>query len=215
MTGGWQLLVLAKAPEAGQVKTRLCPPCSPAQAAALAAAALADTLAAALATPAAGHVLVLAGEVAGLPPGLRVQQQRGEGLDSRLDAAFADAHAAVPLPMLLVGMDTPQLTPAMLAGAAGQLLIPGTDAVLGPAADGGWWALGLRGPGDGLLAGVPMSTPGTLAATRERLRAAGLRVRELPQLADVDTIADARQVAAAAPRTRFAARLAVLEAGAA
>lgn len=195
------LLVIAKAPEPGRVKTRLCPPCSPAQAAALAEAALADTLDALLAVPAARHVLVLDGRrPSWLPAGLEVLPQRGHGLAERLAAAFADAG-----PALLVGMDTPQLTPALLADGLSRL--SRSDAVLGPAPDGGYWAVGLHEPLRQVFAGVPMSSPGTLAAQRRRLRALGMSVSELIPLRDVDTIADARAVAEAAPDTRFAQAL--------
>jgi glycosyltransferase A (GT-A) superfamily protein (DUF2064 family) len=100
------LLVIAKAPVAGRVRTRLCPPCSPAEAAELAAAARADTLAAvSAAAGAARRVLVLEGTGGDwVPPGFDIVRQRGDGLAERLAAAFADAGG----PSLLVGMDTPQ-----------------------------------------------------------------------------------------------------------
>jgi rSAM/selenodomain-associated transferase 1 len=202
------LIVIAKAPVAGRSKTRLSPPCTPAQAALLARAALQDTLEAVAATPAPRRVCVLDGEPGPwLPDGFEVLPQRGDGLDERLANAFADVGG----PAVLVGMDTPQVTPALLSLAAELLMTPGADAVLGEAPDGGYWALGLHRPDDRLLIGVPMSTSGTCAAQRERLRAHGLDVRELPLLRDVDDITDARAVASLAPGGRFARALAELE----
>lgn len=199
------LAVIAKAPVAGRSKTRLCPPCTPAQAAELAAAALADTLAAVAATPADRRVIVLDGAPGPwLPDGFEVIAQRGDGLAERLAAAFADIGTSA----LVVGMDTPQLTPRMLAHALRALA--GSESVLGPAPDGGYWAIGLRRPDDAVFAGVPMSDDRTCAAQRERLRALGLTLHELPALRDVDDIADARAVAAYAPQTRFARTLAGL-----
>jgi uncharacterized protein len=101
-------------------------------------------------------------------------------------------------------MDTPQVTPALLRAAVGRLLSPGTDAVLGLAADGGWWALGLRRPDTSVLLGVPMSTDTTGAVQQARLADAGLSVGALPVLIDVDDAEDARTVAAQCPTTRFA-----------
>ena len=192
------LLVIAKQPVPGRVKTRLVPPCTHEQAAALAEAALADTLHAVLMVPARRRVLVLEGKPGPwLPPGFDVVPQCGGPLDERLAAAFA----AVRGPALLIGMDTPQVTPGLLT-----VDWRAADAVFGPAADGGFWALGLRAPDPALLRGVPMSTPGTGAIQRARLVAAGLRVADLPQLRDVDTAADAVAVARQAPQSRFAAR---------
>jgi glycosyltransferase A (GT-A) superfamily protein (DUF2064 family) len=184
------------------VKTRLTPRFTPAQAAVLAAAALADTLHTVRALPAHRRVLVLDGAPGPwLPPGFDVVPQAAGGLDERLAAAFA----ACAGPALLVGMDTPQLTAGLLAPALAPDAWRGTDAWFGPAADGGFWALGLAAPDPALLRGVPMSRPDTGALQRARLTAAGLRVRDLPVLRDVDTPADAAEVAADAPDSRFAA----------
>lgn len=192
------LLIIAKQPVPGKVKTRLAPPCTYEQAATLAAAALADTLHTLLLVPARRRVLVLDGQPGPwLPPGFEIMPQRGGLLDERLAWAFAAARG----PALLVGMDTPQVTPDLLA-----VDWDGADAVFGPAADGGFWALGLRAPDPGLLRGVPMSTARTGAIQRARLVTAGLRVVDLPQLRDVDTAADALAVAREAPQSRFAAR---------
>lgn len=192
------LLVIAKQPVPGRVKTRLVPPCTYEQAAALAEAALADTLHTVLTVPARRRVLVLDGQPGPwLPPGFDIVPQCGGPLDERLAAAFA----AVRGPALLIGMDTPQVTASLLT-----VDWAAADAFFGPADDGGFWALGLRAPDPALLRGVPMSTPDTGAVQRGRLLAAGLRVADLPSLRDVDTAADAVAVARQAPRGRFAAR---------
>ncbi|MWA06662.1 DUF2064 domain-containing protein [Actinomadura sp. LD22] len=205
------MIVIAKEPVPGQVKTRLTPAYTPAEAAALAEAALRDTLAAVAAAPARRRVLALAGTPGPwLPGGFEVVAQRGGGLDERLAHAFADARAGDPVgrPLVLIGMDTPQVTPALLARAGRALRA--RDAVLGAARDGGFWLLGLRRPDEALLLGVPMSRPDTGALQLARLRAAGLSVAAMPELTDVDTPPDARAVAAAAPGGRFAAAVRAL-----
>jgi hypothetical protein len=190
------LLVIAKSPVPGRVKTRLTPALTAHQAADVAEAALADTLDAVRATPARRRVLVLDGAPkAWFPRDIEIVPQTGGGLDARLAAAFALCRG----PALLVGMDTPQLTPELLTVDWST-----ADAWFGPAADGGFWALGLRRPDPALLRGVPMSTPHTGAAQYARLLAAGLRVRDLPELNDIDTVGDLADVAAAAPHTRTA-----------
>ncbi|MEV5534146.1 TIGR04282 family arsenosugar biosynthesis glycosyltransferase [Streptomyces prunicolor] len=199
------LLVIAKEPLPGRVKTRLTPPFTPEEAAALAEASLVDTLHVVLATPARRRVLVLAGTPGPwLPPGFDVVPQCGGGLDERLAAAFAGCDG----PALLIGMDTPQVTPELLT-----VDFADCDAYFGPAEDGGFWALGLAAPDPELLRGVPMSTPTTGAVQRARLTTAGLRVHDLPGLRDVDTAYDAELVAAAVPEGRFAGKLARLKAG--
>jgi rSAM/selenodomain-associated transferase 1 len=201
------LLVIAKEPVAGRVKTRLCPPCTPEQAARLARAALEDTLAACDRAARGGRrVLVLSGRPgAWLPDGWEVVPQRGDGLAERLAAAFADAGG----PAFLVGMDTPQVAPGVLAD--GLAALEHADAAFGPAIDGGYWAIGLREPDPAVFAGVPMSRVFTGAIQRARLAALGLRTVDLPPLRDVDDIAAARVVAAQAPDTRFAAVFASIE----
>jgi glycosyltransferase A (GT-A) superfamily protein (DUF2064 family) len=198
------VIVLAKECVPGRVKTRLTPPFSPEEAAALAAASLADTLEAAGRVEADRHLLWFDG-AAPRGTGFDVVQQPSGGLDRRIAAAFeATTDRAV-----LVGMDTPQLDPAVLQAVLDD---EDADAWFGPAADGGWWALGLD-PGHrrgDLIRGTPMSTDVTGASQLLRLSAAGLRVRRLPTLTDVDHVEEAFTVAEAAPESRFAALLGVL-----
>jgi rSAM/selenodomain-associated transferase 1 len=201
-------IVIAKAPMAGRSKTRLCPPCTPQQAADLAEAALRDTLAAVLAAPAGRRVVVLEGEPGPwLPEGFEVLPQRGDGLDERLAAAFEDVAADASGGAVLVGMDTPQVAAEDLAAAWAALRADGTDAVLGHAPDGGYWSIGLRVQDPALFVGLPMSTEHTGAAQEARLRSHGRAVSLLPELRDVDLIADAEAVAALAPESRFARAL--------
>jgi rSAM/selenodomain-associated transferase 1 len=198
------LVVIAKAPVPGRSKTRLCPPCTPGQAAQLAGAALGDTLVAVTSAPARRRVLALDGELDGPPPsGFEVIEQVGDGLGERLGHALVAAGG----PAIVIGMDTPQLTPRDLAHAAEQLALPSVDAVVGPAFDGGYWIIGMRSPDPAAFEGVPMSTVETGAAQVRRLRALGLRVAALTARRDVDTIADARVVARAFPGTAFARTL--------
>jgi hypothetical protein len=211
------LIVLAKAPVPGRVKTRLCPPATPQQAADLAAAALADTLAAARRVPAAKVVVALDDEpdatLAACLAGTTVIAQRGGPLGERIAAAHADvARLVTGACTVQIGMDTPQLDSEVLGRCLDAVSHPdGPDALLGPAVDGGWWALALRDPRHAdLIRHVPTSRADTGTRTRAALHSAGLRVADLPRLTDVDTMADAHAVARACPGSRFAALLAAV-----
>jgi len=203
-----KVLVVAKAPVAGLVKTRLGALVGDDVAADLAAAALLDTLSARNAAGAAGH-LSLAGdltaavrgaEIADALSGWTVTPQRGDGFAERLVRAHRDAGPGV---VVQVGMDTPQVTAAALHEVAEAL--DGHDAVLAPATDGGWWALARR-DADVVrhLGSVPMSTDHTFADTHAALERAGARVAHASAMTDVDTADDADLVAELAPTTRFA-----------
>ena len=145
------------------------------------------------------RAIVLDGAPGGWTGDEQVIAQRGGGLDERLAAAFEDFGGG---PALIVGMDTPQLTGALLADALAAL--DDYDAVLGPATDGGYWGIGLRRADARALVGVPMSVDHTLAAQRMRLGELGLTVADAATLVDVDTIEDAALVATQAPGTAFA-----------
>jgi glycosyltransferase A (GT-A) superfamily protein (DUF2064 family) len=221
MTARFVLLVVAKAPVPGFAKTRLCPPATPAQAAEIAAAALLDTLDAVCAVPGAAPVVAMTGDLGAATRGAEIGlalrgatviPQRGWDFGARLTNAHADAAAVhAGLPILQIGMDTPQVTPDSLAATIAPVLRHGHDSVLGPAADGGWWALGLADPRRAqVLAGVPMSRDDTGARTLRALIACGLEPWQAAKLSDVDTMADARGVAMECPDSRFARAVAAV-----
>jgi glycosyltransferase A (GT-A) superfamily protein (DUF2064 family) len=204
------VLVITKAPVPGRSKTRLTPPCTPDQAAAVAAAAVGDTLDAVRGAPVQRRVVALDGAPGDLDlSGCVVVPQVDGDLGTRLAAAFGDAMRGPDgaRPTLLIGMDTPQVTAQLLGDCLTRLVDagPGT-AVLGTAPDGGWWALGVHSPGAAaVLPDVPMSRDDTAVRTRSALEEAGLTVLDLPELTDIDHFPDAVSVAALCPpgsRTR-------------
>ncbi len=205
------MLVLAKAPVAGQVKTRLGADVGLEVAAELAAAALLDTLSVCEQVFEERH-LALAGDLSGaireaeLREHLvmwRMHAQRGDGFAERLANAHADA-AREGRPVVQIGMDTPHVSAAQLRAVADAVGV-GNDAVLGLAEDGGWWVLAVTAPRLAApLADVEMSTDHTGVDTLAALRGLGVTVHLAGPLADVDTISDAAAAAAAAPDTRFA-----------
>jgi glycosyltransferase A (GT-A) superfamily protein (DUF2064 family) len=212
--GAASVLVVGKAPVPGLAKTRLGAEVGERRAAELAALAFLDTLDACERAFAPGrrHV-ALAGDLTAALRGeeLRARlsawtviRQRGSGLGARLAHAHRAAGEASGGPVVQIGTDTPQVRPEHLQEVAARLAA-GADAVLGPAVDGGWWALGLARPALArVLGSVPMSSPTTCAATRDALVGAGAVPVLTRLLRDVDTAADAAAVAAEAPETRFA-----------
>lgn len=192
-------MVMAKSPVPGRVKTRLVPPYTPEQAAQLAEAALADTLATATACGADEVVVALDGPPgAWLASGIRVIAQRGDTFDERLAAAWEDVDGAG----VQIGMDTPQVTVAHLDDALHALV--DHDSALGLAEDGGWWAIALHRPDRRVFAGVRMSRPDTGPRQLQRLRCLGHTVALLPALRDVDLASDVNAVASLAPASHFA-----------
>ncbi len=194
------LLVVAKAPEPGRAKTRLAATVGDVVAAEIAAAALLDTLDAVAAAPAASRVVAMTGDLDAAAGAAEIRQrlqaftvipQRGDDFADRLANAHHDA--ADGLPVVQIGMDTPQVTPDMLTDCARRL--QEAPAVLGPAADGGWWVLGLRSPAAAeCLRTVPMSRPDTGLLTYRALHDMGIAVYPAPQLADFDIIDDVAAV---------------------
>jgi rSAM/selenodomain-associated transferase 1 len=186
------LVVVGKAPEPGRAKTRLVPPLSEIEAAEVAWAFLQDTCAMALGLGweqvSVVHPPWSVERLSTLP--VRLVPQRGQGLGDALAAAF-DEHAQFEQ-TVLIGSDTPDL-PMELVEQASQALA-GSDVVIGPAADGGYYLLGMHRPHPGLFEAIAWSTARVYAQTLARAEALGLRTAVLPTWADVDTPDDLRRL---------------------
>jgi len=202
------VLVVAKAPVPGLAKTRLAASIGVQAAADVAAAALLDTLDAVAGAPVAARVVAMTGDLDAAASSAEIRSrladftvigQRGEDFADRLANAHADAAVAVDgLPILQIGMDTPQVTANLIAQCATTLC--GVGAVLGMARDGGWWVLGVRDPTTAqCLREVPMSQPDTGAVTLRELQRTGVDVKLVDELADVDSIDDVEVVRRACP----------------
>ena len=194
------LVVFAKVPAAGAVKTRLVPPLTPDDAAALYAAFLADALAA-FATPGAFGVevdvrLCVAPSAVAMPAGIvpepapaqaggvSVHAQRGDGLGARMQAAVADALTAGYGRVVVIGTDHPTLPLAFVGDAFVGLTEPST-VVIGPSDDGGFYLVGMNGPFPSLFE-MTYSHAGVFAETLARAAEAGARTVVLPPGYDVD-----------------------------
>ena len=192
------VIVAAKAPCAGSVKTRLCPPLLADDAARLAGAFLVDTWASATAGFLdADAALALEGDPGDLPVEIRgagrILGQSGNSLGARLvhmmEAPFAEGYGAV----CVIGSDAPHLPAAFLLEAFGRLE-RGADAVLGPSDDGGYYLIGLPRPAPMLFDNIPWSTGAVREATLARAAEAGLSASLLPPWYDVDTAHDLRRL---------------------
>jgi glycosyltransferase A (GT-A) superfamily protein (DUF2064 family)/SAM-dependent methyltransferase len=197
------LMVLAKEPVPGRVKTRLQSAFSAADAAGLAACAITDTLCAVRASRADRKVLAWEGDPRPWDLEFEVSVQSDGSLNDRLAAAFVAGQSRPGAgAVLLIGMDTPQVTAALLDSDWG-----GADAVLGLSEDGGFWTIGLRAADpQPVFEDIPMSTERTGAAQLARLFALGLSVRLLPPLRDVDLPGDVEAVANRYPWLAFSRR---------
>jgi rSAM/selenodomain-associated transferase 1 len=198
--------VMAKAPQPGRAKTRLCPPLHPGQAAELSAAFLRDITEniarAARAAPIHGHVayapagaeawfaghlaegtgLVLADGSPPMPPDV---QGFGRSLLHAAQAMLVSGFGAA----CLLNSDSPTLPTALLIRAARVLLAPGERVVLGPADDGGYYLIGMKRPHAHLFADIAWSTGEVAAMTRARVAALGIELVALPTWYDVDDAA--------------------------
>jgi rSAM/selenodomain-associated transferase 1 len=195
------LCIMAKAPVAGQVKTRLCPPLSACDAAELSRCFLLDKVAQVREVIRAEPVVAYAPEGAAavfeaLAPGFTLLPQRGGDLTARLlsvfDRLFADGREAA----IIIDSDTPTLPVGFLEHAVSLVTSGEHDLVLGPSEDGGYYLIGLRRLHPELFEGMPWSTPAVLEETLRRAGALGLRTARLRPWYDVDTGVDLARLAA-------------------
>jgi glycosyltransferase A (GT-A) superfamily protein (DUF2064 family)/SAM-dependent methyltransferase len=193
------IVVLAKEPRPGRVKTRLQRRFSADEAAQLAAAAVRDTQRAVRGSRVGRRILCWDGDPSHFTDGFDILPQRTGTLNDRLAGAFDDLGRDVSARVLLIGMDTPQISSALLDADW-----EGCDAVLGLSEDGGFWAIGLRLPDfDRVFDGIEMSTARTGSAQLARLLSLGRSVKLLPPLRDIDEPHDAAYVADRFPGLEF------------
>lgn len=193
------LIIFAKKPLPGTVKTRLSPPLTPEEAAALYGCMLEDSIAMARTlsgiTPfiffqndpgAAEYFETLAPEILLFP-------QAGENLGERLENAFAGTFELGSTEIAVIGTDSPDLPSEYIFEAFSRLDYEQTDVVLGPADDGGYYLLGLKRVWEELFRGLPWSSRELLAASIERAKNLSLGVSLLPSWYDIDTEADLKR----------------------
>ena len=189
------LIVFAKAPIPGEVKTRLCPPLDPDEAASLHGTLVLDAVERAKGL--AGASLYVAGAPDLAHPffkvlegryGAKLLPQRGPDLGARMKWAMQDAFEQGAEDVLLTGTDLPTLPRARLMESL--TLIKKHDVVLGPTADGGYYLIGLRKMVPALFEGIGWSTASVFADTKKKIEDAGLSLGLLPECRDLDTLED-------------------------
>jgi rSAM/selenodomain-associated transferase 1 len=190
------LAVMAKVPVAGHVKTRLCPPLRPDEAAQLARCFLEDRVEQLEAVPTGDRLVAFAPperepELRALvPPGVRLWRQTGADLGARLDDLLTGLLAEGYAGAIAVDADSPTLPTAYLEQACSALLGDAADVVVGPSEDGGYYLIGLAAPAPWLFVDMSWSTPAVCEETLARARRAGCRLAVLPSWFDVDRAAD-------------------------
>jgi hypothetical protein len=204
--GPLAVAIMAKAPRAGEVKTRLCPPLSGAEAAELYRCFLLDKIEqvrslqgarpAIAYTPEEGRAFFEA-----VAPDFRLLPQRGEDLGARLAGTFAALFAQGYAGALAIDSDTPTLPPGLLQQAVDLIAGPAADVVLGPCEDGGYYLIGLRRLHRQLFEGIAWSTDRVLPETLRRAKGLGLTVASLPTWLDIDTPEDLERLQVSLART--------------
>lgn len=200
------LVIFAKAPIAGEVKTRLCPPLTPDEAATLHGSFVLDMLERTklavvklqipfhryLACAPSSELVFF--KIMEERQAVRLLDQTGEDLGQRMHRTFADLFAKGYQHVIIVGTDVPTLPLSVYHEAL--TILGRSDVVLGPALDGGYYLIGLKQPAEQLFAGVPWSTDQVLAVTQQKAKALGLSVELTTAWRDVDTIADLQSLIA-------------------
>lgn len=189
------IIVFAKAPVAGQVKTRLCPPLTPDEAASLHGSLVLDILERCQSLK--GYDRILAGTPSPHHPFFRAMEarfkipvwdQQGEDLGARMAGVFKQALGAPYRSAVVIGTDIPGIHGPLLTSALKGL--QDHDVVLGPTVDGGYYLIGLRSPVPELFENMPWSTDQVYERTKQRVQELGLSLKVLPTLRDFDTVED-------------------------
>lgn len=207
------LIIFAKRPVPGRVKTRLSPPLSLAEAAGLYRAMLLDVIAKAATLPGVDkHIFYVPEEGAAAffaetAPGMACSPQDGDDLGERMANAFRALFAAGYGRVAIIGSDLPDLPLSRVEEAFALLESGEADAVFGPSEDGGYFLVAMGELHGGLFREIPWSSGEVLEMSLARGREAGLRVSFLPVWHDVDTMEDLRRPELLdegndAPRTR-------------
>jgi rSAM/selenodomain-associated transferase 1 len=199
--------IMAKAPMAGEVKTRLCPPLSPDEAAELYQCFLLDKIAQLRAIASASPVIAFTpeggrGAFERMAPGFDLIAQRGPDLGSRLLNVLSTLLANGYRGAVAIDSDTPTLPSEFLLQAVDLVADPTTDLVLGPTDDGGYYLIGMSRPWPALFENMPWSTADVLPETIRRAEATGLRVACLPSWFDVDIPGDLERLRASLTAAR-------------
>lgn len=191
--------IFAKQPVAGRVKTRLCPPLSPQQAAELYRTCLQETVSAMAGAPAELVIFFDGDETyfAETFPGLRLIPQSDGDLGRRLDRAFVQLFAEGFGAAALIGSDSPDLPVSLVANAFSAL--NDCDLAVAPARDGGYVLIAQSSHNPDLFSDMPWSSSDLWKATRQRAAQLGLNCRELDAWEDLDNLASLLRLCRRAP----------------
>jgi rSAM/selenodomain-associated transferase 1 len=193
------LVVMAKPPRIGEVKTRLCPPLTPGQASDLHECLLQDTVAK------MERCLSAQLWIAFTPEGeeyfrrtfgerKKLLSQRGRDLGERMHHIFVDLSLLGYRDIVVLGSDIPTMPLSHVEQAFHMLSTDGEEVVLGPANDGGYYLIGLKTPVEEIFRRIPWSNAAVLQSTVQRIKGLGLRLALLPLAYDIDLEGDLKRL---------------------